>query len=550
MVKGTEAGWGTCSRTVPLGSTVWALSYWNNNIAVGSGSRDIIILDAITGSQTAVLSGHTGQVGCVTFSLDGKLLVSGSDDMTVKLWDMQTGGVIKTFHGHTCWVWSVSLSIDCTRIASGSGLADSTVRLWDIQTGECLCTIKQQYTVDHVSFSPMNPQHLISTSGGKIWWWDINGHQIPPEYNSSHISFSPDHTQFSLCNGKVVTVLNSDSRVIVAKFHVAEDAKYCCFSPDGRLVAAAANNTAYVWDITNPDTHVETFVGHTYPIRSLVFSSPSSLISGSRDESVKFWKIGFLLADQVKNNPGSTLITLPPIRSVSLQVRAGAAISNDKDGVVKIWDLSTGLCKETFQIPAAKDLFRSNGDIKLIDGRLVFAWYRNGRVHIWDAGKVKLIKTLNTSDCWGLRISGDESKVFFLHDGGIQAWSMWTWEPVGEVKLEIKGKPYLDCLYIDNSRLWIHGYSSVQMGWDFGVSSPSPVSFDPSTGRPHLDVIGGAAWAGAGPPWIKDTATGKDVFHLGGKYAKPNDVQWDGQYLVAGYESGEVLILDFHDMLP
>jgi hypothetical protein len=43
---------------------------------------------------------------------------------------------------------------------------------------------------------------------------------------------------------------------------------------------------------------------------------------------------------------------------------------------------------------------------------------------------------------------------------------------------------------------------------------------------------------------IKDTVTGKVVLQLNGRYAKPFDVQWDGQYLVAGYESGEVMILD------
>jgi len=46
---------------------------------------------------------------------------------------------------------------------------------------------------------------------------------------------------------------------------------------------------------------------------------------------------------------------------------------------------------------------------------------------------------------------------------------------------------------------------------------------------------------------IKDAVTGKEVFQLVGRYAKPNCVQWDGQYLVAGYESGEVLILGFND---
>ena len=120
MIKGARTEWGTCSCTVSLGSHVWSLSYWNSTIAVGSGDKDIIILNAIASSQMAVLSGHTDEVNCVTFSSDGRSLASGSDDETVKLWDVQTGGVVKTFHGHTRWVRSVSMSVDCTRIASGS----------------------------------------------------------------------------------------------------------------------------------------------------------------------------------------------------------------------------------------------------------------------------------------------------------------------------------------------------------------------------------------------------------------------------------------------
>jgi WD40 repeat protein len=258
-------------------------------------------------------------VWSVVFSSDGRSLVSGSDDRTVKLWDVQTGGVVKTFHGHTNAVYSVSISADHTRIVSGS--KDSTICLWDIQTGECLCTIKQQQAVSHVSFSPIDPQHIISISDGKVWQWDINGHQLSPIYSGTHIAFSPDHAQFALCNGKVVTVQNSDSREIVAEFHVADDdTSYCCFSPDGRLVAAAAGNIAYVWDITSPDPHlVETFVGHSDRILSLVFSSPSILISSSEDYSMKFWQIGVSSIGPAITDQQST----PPKISVSQSTSKG-----------------------------------------------------------------------------------------------------------------------------------------------------------------------------------------------------------------------------------
>ena len=538
-----------------MDNVVWSLSYHNNSVAVGFGpgiinylnrvsseSGGIIILNAITGSQIAVLSGHTGGVSCLNFSLDGESLASGGDDMTVKLWDIQTGGVVKTFHGHTRLVLSVSISADSTRIASGS--RDKTVCLWDIQTRECLCTIEHKGAVQHICFSPMNPQHLISTSGNEVQWWNVNGHQIPPAYDGSHISFSPDHTQFALCNQKVITVQVSDSRAIVAEFHVANKARYCCFSPNGRFVAAAVGNTVYIWDITNPDPHlVKTFIGHINSITSLVFSSSSSLISASVDKSVKFWKIGALPANQCATEPGSTPITLPSIQTVSLQPRTGIGISCDCDGVLKTWDLSTGVCKESFQIPAASGICLSGRDAQMIDGNLIFVWYKHPKVYIWDTSKDELLQTLDTPECIQLRISGDESKIFFLlGEGFIQAWSMQTWEPVGKVELGLEGTPYLDSLYIDSLRVYIHTMgSSAQEGWDFGTSPILP--FDPTIGRPHLDFIGGTIRQTYGPSWIKDS--GKKVFQLSGRYAKPNDVQWDGQYLVAGYESGEVLILDF-----
>ena len=112
VVKGLLAEWGMCSRTVLSNNSPYTLSYWNNTIAVGSTHRDILILDAITGSQTAVLTGHTDEVRALIFSSDGTSLVSGSCDKTIKLWDVQTGGVVKTFCGHTHWVYSVSISAD------------------------------------------------------------------------------------------------------------------------------------------------------------------------------------------------------------------------------------------------------------------------------------------------------------------------------------------------------------------------------------------------------------------------------------------------------
>ena len=546
VVRGAIAEWGACSRTVSLDSVRPSLSCWNNTVAVGPQSGNIIILSAITGSQMAVLSGHTSWAPCLTFSSDGKLLVSGSYDKTVKLWDMQTGGVIKTFHGHTQRVLSVSISVDCIMIASGSG--DNTIRLWDIQTGECICTIQQQAVVKCVNFSLLNPQHIFSISGGKIWEWDIDGHQIPSTYDGSCIIFSPDHTQFVLCNGKDVTIQNSESRAIVAKLHVADGTNHYCFSPDGRLIAAADGKTAHIWDITSHDPHlVNTFISHAGQITSLVFSSPSSLISASDEGPVEFWKFGALSTNRVIANAKPTPAC---IESISLQARDGIAISSDSDGIVKIWDISTGICKASFQTPAGGSDQWTSRDAKLIDNRLIFVWHKDQKIHIWEAEKGELLQLVDVPSLKCLRISGDGSKIICLSDGIVQAWSMWTWELVSEMKLDFWGSLYLDSLCTYSPRIWIHSRNtSGQQGWDFGTSGSAPVPFDPSTGRPQLDFIGGARWQTYNPSWIKDSTTERRVFQLSGEYRVLNDVQWDGRFLVAGFDSGEVLILDFHSVL-
>jgi WD40 repeat protein len=545
VVKGSSAGWGSCSRTVTLGTWLLSLVCWKDTIAVGSRSGDIITLDAITGSQMAVLSGHTGSVSSVTFSSDGTSLVSGSHDNTVKLWDVQTGGVVKTFCGHTGSVLSVSIAFNHTTIASGS--CDRTVRLWDIQTGECHHTISQKDWVKYVIFSPTNSQHLISISAGIVHQWNIDGHQVAPTFKAHSAAFSSDGTHIVSCKGEVTTVQNSDSGVIVAKFSTDEKPQCCCFSPDGKLVAVTADVTAYVWDITGTDPClINTFTGHTSRITSLAFTS-SSLISASYDQSVKFWQIDAPLTDLVVGDPNSTPPVSAPVESVSLQQENSIAISSDSDGVVRTWDISTGLCKESFQTPAEGGSWR---DAQVVDGRLIVVWFVDEKIHVWDTEKGELLQAVETAEdgVTDLRISGDGSIIFLLAGGFIKAWSLRTGEAVGQVELE--DESYLDLLRVDGSRICVRFPNSLILGWDFGISGSSPVSLpDISSEGSHLEFIGGGWWY-KGPCWIKDTVTGKAIFQLSGRYASPPEVQWDGQYLVAGYGSGEVLILDFAQMLP
>jgi WD40 repeat protein len=545
VINRVPAGWGICSRTVSLGTNVFGVSCWNNIVAVASGHRDIIILDVVTGSQTATLSGHTDEVNTVTFSSDGRSLVSGSDDKTVKLWDVQTGGTIQTFSGHNKLVHCVSISMDSAKIASGS--FDDTIRVWNVQTGECCCVIESEGETRCIKFSPTNSQHFLSVTNSKVSQWNISGHQAGPKFDGCYADFSPDGTQLVSQQVKSVTVQNPSSGVVVAEFQTIEaNTMCCCFSPDGQIVVVSVGSTICVWNIAGIEPHlIETFTGHTGVVSSFAFSSPSSLISGSVDGSVKFWKIATQSVDLVGTKPKSISLTPAKIMSIALQAKDNIFITSDSDGMVKTWDIFTGLCKASFQTPAKGVHER---DIQLINSGLVLAWHTNQKIRIWDVEKEKLL--LTTDGPYGLediKISEDGSRVFSIGATVIQAQSIQTGGIVGKARIKFIDRNKAS-LTTYGSRVWVCYPNAESQVWDFENPDSPPVQL-PDVSLHILHPGGTMVWD-TGSSCVKEKATGKVVFWLSKRYGKFVNVKWNNQNLLVSFMSGEVLVLDFSHVLP
>ena len=186
-------------------------------------------------------------------------------------------------------------------------------------------------------------------------------------------------------------------------------------------------------------------------------------------------------------------------------------------------------------------------DVQLVNGGPILVWHEHCQLKIWDVEGEKLLLTadgvLGLKD---LKISEDGSRVFSLGVRSIQAQSIHTGEIVKTAG--IKFMEYrTGSLAVEASRVWVHYPNSEDQAWDFETTGSLPVQL-PNLPSYRLHPNGIVLWD-IGLSSIKEKATGKVVFQLSKKYRKPSDVQWNNQYLVACFITGEVLVLDLSHML-
>ncbi|MBS9383883.1 MAG: ribosome assembly protein 4 [Dolichospermum sp. BR01] len=244
------------------------------------------------------LKGHESPVISVGFSPDGKQLASGSDDKTIKIWDVTTGKLLHTLKGHESWVSSVGFSPDGKQLASGS--ADKTIKIWDVTTGKVLNTLRgHEGRVNSVGFSPDGKQLASGSADKTIKIWDVT-------------------------TGKVLNTLRGhESEVWTVRF-----------SPDGKqLASGSADKTIKIWDVTTGKV-LNTLRGHESLVWSVGFSPDGKqLASGSADKTIKIWDVttGKVL-NTLKGHEGS-------VNSVGFSPDGKKLASGSSDKTIILWDL-------------------------------------------------------------------------------------------------------------------------------------------------------------------------------------------------------------------
>lgn len=303
------------------------------------------------------LRGHTQNVKCVRFvGDDGRKLVSGSSDCTVRLWDTNTGACDAVLEGHGSRIWDVDASHTGAWIASAS--SDSTVRLWNVESKLPHLTLRCGFgDVYCCRFSPDQGQLVTGGYDKLVRLYDLAsgtvtrmfpGHQL----GVSSAVFSPQGSLIATgAKDTSVRFWDTLSGVCVRTLpgHLGEVTSVE-MSDDGRqLLTSSKDNSHRLWDMRMLRP-LQRFKGHQNTSKNFIrctFAHPSLIVSGSEDGLVYMWGQESSLALQTLKGHGTdshpAAATVGGRKQVVVYSAAwnkvqGLLASCADDGTVRLWD--------------------------------------------------------------------------------------------------------------------------------------------------------------------------------------------------------------------
>ncbi|KAI0344157.1 pre-mRNA splicing factor [Trametopsis cervina] len=310
-----------------------------------SGSQETFIPKSCIHTWT----GHTQGVSVIRlFPETGHLLLSGSMDTKIKLWDVYThGNCLRTFHGHMKAVKDVTFSNDGRKFLSCG--YDRQMKLWDTETGQCLKRFSNGKIPYVVRFHPdEDKQHifLAGMSDKKIIQYDMNSGEITQEYDQhlgpvNSITFVDENRRFvTTSDDKTIRAWDFDIPVVIK--YIAEPHMHSMPSvtlhPNKKYFAAQSlDNQILVYSTDNfRQARNKRFAGHSVAgYACQVGFSPDGkwISSGDGDGNVVFWdwKTGRIKS---RLRAHSKVV----IAHEWLPHESSKVITASWDGLIKLWD--------------------------------------------------------------------------------------------------------------------------------------------------------------------------------------------------------------------
>jgi RNA polymerase sigma factor (sigma-70 family) len=336
-------------------------------LASGDPFNRVGVWDVATGEKRWGAEGDPSYVpafhvysplSAVAFTPDGKGLVTGSDDCTVRLWDA-AGPRERTFGGHRWSISSVAFSPNGKTLASAGW--DLGIRVWDSPTGHELASLKghagptgQPPIFLRLAFRPDGRTLISAALDGTVRFWDPGaGKEIcsveRDRPGSQPFVLSADGRWFAaggFAGGAwSVRVWDVDGGKEVHRFATPGELDVLAFGADGKALAGACRDRRVrVWDLT-AGKESRTLSGPTNVIHALAFSPDGKQLaaaggnrtSGERpDLSIWRWDL----------TTGKVLPRLPgheggPVRALAFSPDGKVLASGGTNRTIRIWELAT-----------------------------------------------------------------------------------------------------------------------------------------------------------------------------------------------------------------
>jgi WD40 repeat protein len=312
---------------------VLGISFSPDGQMLASASEDKTVkLWSRDGTLLRTIKGHEDKVWDVSFSPDGQILATACKDGTVKLWSCD-GKELRTLQEHCGSVFGVSFSPDGQMLASAS--EDKMVKLWS-RDGTLLRTIKgHEDKVWDVSFSPDGQILASASEDGTVRLWNLQNKTKQVLYGHVravwNVSFSPDGQMLaSASRDKTVKLWSHDGNELRTLQGHCGNVFGVSFSPDGQMLASASEDkTVKLW--SRDGTLLRTLQGHRGSAFSVSFSPDGQMLaSASEDATVKLWR-------RHKTEMPTFQIHLPQLNSASFSPDGQTIASGNKDGIIKLW---------------------------------------------------------------------------------------------------------------------------------------------------------------------------------------------------------------------
>ena len=375
-------------------------------------------------AKIKTLLGHGDSVLSVDITPDGKTAITGSNDNTAKIWDLQTGKTIKTLQNHQGPINSVAITPNAKTAITGSN--DNTAKIWDLQTGKTIKTLKDhQRSIYSVNITP-DAKMAITGSYKEVCLWDVGTGELLKKL-------------FGHVNNVVGVALSADGSIAIT---VSEDRTICLWDvetgdslkPKERhqgavydlvvenngktAITGSSDNTAKIWDLQTGKT-IKTLEGHRGSINSIIITpNAKTAITGSNDNTAKIWDL----------QTGKTIKTLEGHRgsvySVAITPNAKTGITGNSDTSLQFWDLSNG---KELQILKGHDNWVGSLAVTP-DGKYLLAGsYRV--IYLWDLKAGKQLKKLNDHKgfVYDIVITEDgKTAITCSGDRNIKLWDLKT----------------------------------------------------------------------------------------------------------------------------